>query len=194
MIKPTLKIGFDLDGVLLYNPARIVRPIIVRFKKIFLPAEVNKFHLPKTSFQKLIWNFLHKSSFMAADGIDDIKMLVNEKKIEAFIVSARYDSLKEDFNKWLKILEARKYFAGIYYNDDDEQPQYFKEKMIKKLKLDVFVEDNWDIVKYLNFKFKISNLKLLWIYNFLDRNINYQLKFSSLKNMMLYIISCLDKQ
>jgi len=55
--------------------------------------------------------------------------------------------------------------------------------MIKKLDLDVFVEDNWDIVHYLDSKFKIQHLKhkVLWIYNILDKKIHYPYKYSSLK-------------
>jgi hypothetical protein len=60
--------------------------------------------------------------------------------------------------------------------------------MIKKLNLDIFVEDNWDIVNY--FKSQMSNLKskkkvkIFWIYNLLDRKIKYRYKFSSLKEVI----------
>ena len=55
--------------------------------------------------------------------------------------------------------------------------------MIKKLGLDVYVEDNWDIVRYLNLKVKSQKSKVYWIYNILDRKIKYQYKFSSLKKV-----------
>jgi hypothetical protein len=60
--------------------------------------------------------------------------------------------------------------------------------MIKKLNLDIFVEDNWDIAKYLktqNSKLKTEKkTKIFWIYNLLDRNIKYWYKFSSLKEVI----------
>jgi cytochrome c len=60
--------------------------------------------------------------------------------------------------------------------------------MIKKLNLDIFVEDNWDIAKYLknqNSKLKTGKkTKIFWIYNLLDRNIKYRYKFSSLKEVI----------
>ncbi len=191
MKKQRLRVGFDLDGVLLYNPARIVRPFIVFFKKIFLPKEQNKFHLPKNRIEKLIWLFLHKSSFMTAPGLSEIKKLVMEKKIEAFIVSGRYDSLKEDFNKWLEKIDARKYFSGHYYNSQDEQPHIYKERMIKKLKLDIFVEDNWDIVNHLHNDYK-QKTKIFWIYNIFDRSIDYPYKFAHLKKAVEFIRSSLN--
>jgi len=57
--------------------------------------------------------------------------------------------------------------------------------MINKLDLDIFVEDNWDIVKHL--KMKNEKLKIYWIYNIFDRSINYKYKFSSLKNVINYL-------
>lgn len=179
-----LRVGFDLDGVLLYNPARIARPIIVFLKKIFLPKEQNKFHLPKTKLQKFIWSLLHKTSFTSAGGIEIIKKMIIDKKIKAFIISARYESLKSDFDAWINIIEAKKYFTGIYHNNNNEQPHLFKEQMIIKLNLDIFVEDNWDIVKHLS---KKTNTKIFWIYNLLDRNINYEYKFPNLKETLKII-------
>ncbi|MCS6956674.1 MAG: hypothetical protein NZM02_02405, partial [Patescibacteria group bacterium] len=60
--KKVLRVGFDMDGVLLYNPARIFRPIIFFLKKFLLKRDVNKFYYPKTKLEKLIWLFLHKTS------------------------------------------------------------------------------------------------------------------------------------
>ena len=59
--------------------------------------------------------------------------------------------------------------------------------MIKKLNLDIYVEDNWDIVNHLNVEIKNqkSKIKIFWIFNLLDRNIKYKNKFSSLKSVIL---------
>ena len=173
MKKQILKVGFDLDGVLLYNPARIARPVIVFIKKIFFKKEVNKFHYPKTNLQKLVWLTFHKIVFGPATGYEELKKLIKAKRIKAYIITGRNESLKNDFNRWMKKLEANKYFSGCYFNDKNEQPYLFKEKMIKKLNLDIYVEDNWDIVRNINSKFEIrnSNLKIFWIYNIRTRRI-----------------------
>ncbi len=178
-----LRVGFDLDGVILYNPARVIRPIVVFFKRLFLKKEKNQFHYPKTPFQKFIWHLLHKSSFISADGVDDVKRLVREGKIEAYIVSARYDFLKKDFARWIQKIGASDFCKDCFYNNSDEQPYVFKEKMIKKLSLDIFVEDNWDVVKYLavSNSIKSRHVKIYWICNILDWRIPYLYKFSNLK-------------
>jgi len=178
-MKKQLRVGFDLDGVLLYNPARVVRPIIVFLKRIFFKKEIDKFHYPQTKIQKLIWLMFHKVVFGPATGYEELKKLIKSKKIKAYIITGRNESLKNDFNRWLKKLEADKYFSGSYFNDKNEQPYLFKEKIIKKLNLDIYVEDNWDIVRNIN-----SKLKVLWIYNVFDKNIEYQHKFPSLNKVV----------
>jgi len=192
-----LKVGFDLDGVILYNPARIARPIIAQIKHLLFGKKRDlKFYHPKTEVEKWFWWLFHKSSIYIAPGLDEVKKLVKTKKIKAYLITSRYSFLKNDLKKWLKKTKIDQYFDGIYYNKNDEEPHLFKERMINKLKLDVFVEDNWDIVKYLNLKFKIQprfnrgqNLKLLWIYNIFDRSTSYSLRFPRLKQAVDFIKS-----
>lgn len=179
MKKQPLRVGFDLDGVILYNPARIVRPIIAGVKNIFLKKNGLKFYYPKSKLEKSIWNFLHKSSIFVAPGFEEVKKLAKEGKIEAYLVTARYSFLKDDFEKWVKKTNIKNIFKGYFYNKNDEQPHFFKEKMIKKLKLDFFVEDNWDIVKHLSLK--LSDKKVFWIYNIFDKKNLHDYKFPSLK-------------
>jgi hypothetical protein len=184
-MKKQLRVGFDLDGVLLYNPARIARPIVSFIKKIFVKKKGLNFYSPHTYWEKQIWRLFHKSSIFIAPGLDDIKKLIRTKKIKAYIITARYSYLKNDLEKWLKKMKINQSFSGIYYNQKDEQPHLFKEIMIKKLNLDIFVEDNWDIVNYL--KNRKSKFKVFWIYNIFDKKIKYQYKFSSLKNIVKFI-------
>jgi hypothetical protein len=208
MKNKVLKVGFDLDGVLLYNPARIFRPIIYFIKKYILKRQTNQFYYPKNKLEQFIWFFLHKSSLFPAKGIDEIKQLIKEKKIKVYVISARYESLKEDFLFWKKKIDPENLFSSWYYNEKNDQPHLYKEKMIKKLNLDIFVEDNWDIVKYLktsafatsfakasevkkatadrqNSKLKTGKkTKIFWIYNLFDKKIKYRYKFSSLKEVI----------
>ncbi len=87
-------------------------------------------------------------------------------------------------------MDIDKVFSEIYYNENDEQPHFFKERLIDKLNLDIFVEDNWNIVEHLNNKYKG---KIYWIYNLFDKTISYQYKFSSLKKTVTFIHNKLKK-
>lgn len=185
MKKKVLKVGFDLDGVILYNPIRVARPIIAFFKSIFFNHKKPLFfYYPKTKIEKLFWKILHLSSLFPAPGVNEIKKLVKEKKIKAYLITGRYSFLENDFQQWIKKLKLKNFFEGIYFNKNDLQPHLFKEKMIKKLNLDIYIEDNWDIVNYLQKTLANSNskkTKIFWVYNLLDIRKKYQYKFSSLK-------------
>ena len=181
MNKKVLKIGLDLDGVILYNPARIFRPIISTAKRLVLRKNKDKvnFYIPKTKLEKIIWFWIHKSSIFPASGFKDFLKASKNKEIELYIITARFSFLKEDFEHWLHKIGAPAHVAGWFYNKHDEQPHLYKEKKIKELKLDYFVDDNWDIVRKLN----ASGVKttVIWIYNLFDKRIDYAHKVPSLK-------------
>jgi hypothetical protein len=81
-------------------------------------------------------------------------------------------------------MNAKNYFKSTFYNQDNLQPHVFKEKMINKLQLDYFFEDNWDIVKHLN---KKTKAKIFWISNPLDSAISYNFKFYTLQDAVNYL-------
>jgi spore coat polysaccharide biosynthesis predicted glycosyltransferase SpsG len=186
MSQHKIKVGFDLDGVLLYNPARVFRPITVALKEL-LPKKKNDaihFYYPKNFYEKLLWRVIHLSSLFIAEGLSEINVLAKEKKIEAYIITSRYDCLKDDFERWLKKMDAHLIFVDSFHNAKDLQPHIFKEQKIKELGLDYFVEDNWDIVRHIN---KNTKTKALWITNVFDRKISYDLKFRSLLDALSYL-------
>lgn len=190
MSKKTLKVGFDLDGVILYNPIRIFRPVASFLKPFFFGKKINSkksFYFPHSRIEKILWRILHKTSFTPAKGIELIKNLSKNNKIEAYIITGRYSFLEKDFNKWLKTIKAKTFVKKSIFNIENKQPHVFKEEMIKKLGLDIFVEDNWGIVKYL--RKKPLKTKILWIDNIFDRPIDYKHKFTSLKKTVEYIKS-----
>lgn len=194
MKRKKLRVGFDLDGVLLYNPARIVRPIIslMKKKKVLIDREELEFYVPKPGVGQFFWELLHKSSVWVAPGFEQIKQLKDQKLIEPYLITGRFGHLKQDYLKWKQKMRADQLFLNCYMNDRDEQPHLFKERMIKELKLDIFIEDNWDIVQYLDqtFSQKQDNqdlVKIIWLSNILDFKINYHAKANNLKQALSLI-------
>ncbi|MEX1052412.1 MAG: hypothetical protein WEC80_01030 [Patescibacteria group bacterium] len=185
-MKKELKVGFDLDGVILYNPARVARPILALFRKLFIHKPKSHFYIPQSSVEKLFWFLLHKTSFKPAYGYKRLINLVKNKKIKAYLITGRYSSLKSDFIDWTDKLDAKSVFTKVLYNKNNKQPHKFKEDMIKKYNLDVFVDDNWDIVQLLSEK-KRKALTILWITNFLDQTILFPNKFRSLNQVIDYL-------
>lgn len=183
-----LKVGFDLDGVILYNPARNVRPILAYLRKKFIKKEKEHFYIPATIPAKTFWWLVHKSSIMPARGLKELKRLTKKKKIHAYLITARYDSLRRDFDRWMNRIDAKNIFVKFFHNDANLQPHEFKRRMIEKLDLDYFVEDNWDIIRLINKDSKKKmRTKMLWITNLLDRNIGYKYKFKNFREAIRHI-------
>jgi len=184
--KPPLKIGFDLDGVILYNPSRILRPIVSCIKKQLFHRKKLNFFYPKNEFQRYIWKLVHMTSLYIPDGFNTIKELSKQNKIEPYIITARFGFLKPQLESWAKRNHIRDYFKEIYINEEDKQPHIHKEQKIRELGLDYFVEDNLDIVLHLRSVF--PDKKIIWIYNIFDKNFDYDLKFPTLKKMTNYLL------
>jgi uncharacterized HAD superfamily protein len=185
MAKKILRVGFDLDGVLLYNPARIARPIVTFAKHAVGHRSKTTFYIPHSPLQQFVWKVLHYSSLFPASGLDKIKRLVAHKKIEAYIITGRYGFLKDDFDKWLEKINTDATFQKTILNELNEQPHIYKTRTVKNLDLDIFVEDNWDIVKQLNAE--PGGPEVIWIYNMFDWHITYKPKFLTLKKAVDYI-------
>lgn len=177
MGKP-MKVGLDLDGVILYNPARIVRPIIKSIKHIILPQREHTFYIPNKPWEQQFWRLLHHSSLFVAPGFQEFKDLSKNGLIELYIITARFSFLKKDFVQWMQSIDAKGHNITYFHNVKNEQPHLYKEQKIKELGLDFFVEDNWDIVSHLNKT--LPNTNVIWMRNILDRYIAYPLSVSSL--------------
>jgi len=180
MRKP-VKIGLDFDGVVAYNPFRVIRFPISFLKRNILGIEKLSFWYPKKRWQQIFWRILHESSIFPAKGIDTLKQLIEEEKIEAHLITARYSFLDDHLHKWLEKHKLKKLFKTINLNKNNEQPHLFKEKIINKHKFDIFIEDNLDIVTYLHGKGKT---RIYWIYNFLDRYYKHPFKYPYLEKAL----------
>ena len=118
-MKKILKVGFDLDGVILYNPIRLVRPIaklLKPFKFLILKQKKDFFYFPKSKIEQFLFFLLHKTSFKPDPALKDIKQLVKAKKIKAYIITGRYSFLKKDYEIWLKKIKAKTIFEKCYQN------------------------------------------------------------------------------
>ncbi len=191
MAHHTPRIGFDFDGVIMYNPARAIRRPMSWLKRYVLPAKKSHFLYPKGRIAQCINHLLHKSSFKPARGYQDIVELSKKGNIVPYIVTARWSFLKGDFHKWIHTLHAPQYFRGYFINENNDQPHIFKEKMIKELNLDVFIEDNLDIVDYLREK---TDAEILWISNIFDRHEKRPLAFKGLADAVAYLSSKYSKE
>ena len=167
MKKRIIRVGFDFDGVIAYNPFRVIRLPVSLVKRHFFGEKKLHFWYPEKKWQQIFWILLHESSVFPARGISLLKKLIESEVIEAHLITARYSFLDHQLYRWLNRNKLRKSFNTINLNTKDEQPHLFKERLLKKHRLDFFIEDNLDIVKHLH---KKNSTRIFWIYNILDRN------------------------
>jgi len=184
--KPPLKVGFDFDGVILYNPARVLRPFLgyLRGKKKVNGSEKLVFYHPKKTIQRWFWWLAHQSSLFPAKGLEEIKILQKEGKLTAYVITGRSTFLKSDFNRRLHSLGGSDFITESFITESDEQPHEFKAKIINQLQLDCYVEDNWNIAQYLS---KHTKARIFWISNLADFHFDYADKYLSLAEVVVQI-------
>lgn len=186
MVKKIIQVGIDFDGVLAYNPFRVVRAPITYVKRNILGENKTRFYVPKTPLERIVWAVLHESSVFPAQGVDLLRTLVKEKKIEAHLVTARYSFLQPQLYTWINKHNIENLFSSITINEKDQQPHIYKSNIVKVKKFDYFIEDNLDIVNHMA---KLHPTNVLWIYNVIDRGYPYPYKFPYLQKALEYIAS-----
>lgn len=177
-----LRVGFDLDGVLLYNPLRIARPLITAYKRFTAPKKEKVFHIPHGVIEKTIWKLAHAFSLFTPSGFERIEPLVKSGVIEAYLVTARYDFLKPELDSFVASHHGERFFTKIIMNGKNEQPHTYKERVIRELGLDLYIEDNWNIVEHL--AARQLPTQIWWMYNLADRSIPYPHKFAHFSEVM----------
>ena len=174
LMKRKIRIGLDFDGVVAYNPFRIIRGPIKWFKREFLGIKKVSFFVPRNWWQRILWVVVHESSVWPATGVERLRKMAAGGEVEAYLITGRFGLLEDNLYGWLKRNRLDKLFKSIKMNKQSEQPHEFKLKVVKQLDLDIYVEDNLDVVEYLHGK---TRTKIYWIYNFLDRSHPYPDKF-----------------
>ncbi len=181
-----IRIGFDFDGVLFYNPTRVLRPFIYFVKKYLFGITKTNFYIPKNGISQKVATLMHKSSYKPNKGFEEFLRMVNDPQYEVYIITARPSFIKDDLSKLLAPYDLRK-INGIIQNGKDEQPHLFKERMVKELGLDFFVEDNWDVVKHLS---EETKARVIWVTNIIDTLfIHYPWKANNLEEAITKIVN-----
>lgn len=184
MNNKALKIGLDFDGVIAYNPFRVIRAPIALFKQYILQKKSLNFFYPQNKLQKTLFIILHKSSILPAAGVTKLRELKKTRNCEIHLVTARYSFLDRELYTWLEKHSLLDIFDSININIKDEQPHLFKERLLRELELDYFIEDNLDIVRHLK---NTVTTKVYWVYNFLDITKQHDYKVKNLKQALDHI-------
>ncbi|OGM11249.1 hypothetical protein A2Z22_00620 [Candidatus Woesebacteria bacterium RBG_16_34_12] len=156
-----IKVGFDLDGVIIGKPPFV--PNLVMEKLVRKNNHGLAYRFPESKIEKCIRWLSHYPLLRPPikRNIQFIHELYNSQEYQLFVVSSRFSFLEERTKEWFKFYKLRKLFKEIYINLNNEQPHLYKEKMIKKLKLNVFIDDDLPLLEYL--RKKLGDVELIFV-------------------------------
>jgi len=145
-----IKIAFDLDGVIIDKPPFVPKKLL---EWLFKGGDGGKlfYRFPQSKLEQKIRKFSHFYLFRPPIGIniEFIKKLAAKGEYELYIVSGRYSFLAKETESWLKKKGINKLFKKVFLNLDDEQPHLFKEKKLREIEPDIFIDDDDLIADYL---------------------------------------------
>jgi len=153
------KIAFDLDGVLADKPPLVPKALL---EYLFRGKTKKYLHYryPKAKAEINLRKFSHFYLFRPPIKRNIVFLKrIKEAGAKVYLVSSRYSFLKEETRIWLKKRGLANTFEEIFLNLKDEQPHLFKEKVLREIKPDFYLEDDRSVVDYL--KRKISSRLIL---------------------------------
>lgn len=171
-----MNVGFDFDKVLINYPPFIPYKFVdflYKGKSVFDKNSNQKtleYRFPGIIEQK-IRIFSHFSFFRQPieKNIRVLKKISDNKKNKTYLISSRFGFLKKRTDALIEKNNLKKYFNGVYFNYENKQPHIFKEQIIRKLKIDIYIDDDLDLALYLADKF--PNLKIVWLIDNIDKKI-----------------------
>ncbi len=157
-----MNIGFDLDKVFINYPPFIPAELINWLYKNHRKKQLS-YRIPTTSIERFIRKISHISLFRPK--INENVLFINNfahslNPHRRYLISSRYSFLNNLTYKLLKKYGLYSCFNFIYLNTQDEQPHLFKARLIKKLKIDIFIDDDLELLTYL--KKCYPKMKLFW--------------------------------
>ena len=161
MKKGKVKIGIDLDGVIVDKPFFIPKKLI----EWLFRAHHNhgkKYRIPKWPLEILIRKKSHHWLLRPPirKNLETLKKVINQNLAAVYIISGRYRFLSNETKVWFKKNKLEDLLKSAYINKKNLQPHLFKEKMTKKLKLDYFFDDDPIVINHLKAKIKGLNCYL----------------------------------
>lgn len=157
-----IRIGFDLDGVIIGKPFFIPQILMEKLVRRKVDHQL-EYRFPESKYERLIRYLSHHPLFRSPinKNIELIRELSKSDRYELYVVSSRYSFLEGRTKEWFKYYKLRNFFKEIYINLKNEQPHLYKERMINKLKLNAFIDDDKPLLEYL--KRNVKGVDLIYV-------------------------------
>jgi hypothetical protein len=142
-----MNIGFDLDKIFINYPPFLPS---VLFDKFYKKRDngVLLYRIP-TYPEQLFRKFLHLP-IMRPPIKENLAVLksISKKSNKLFLISSRYKFLEPETTRLVKRYHLDKIFTELYFNFENKQPHLFKNDVLKKLKLDMYIDDDLSLLKH----------------------------------------------
>lgn len=158
-----MNIGFDLDKIFINFPPLVPTRIIDWFYK-GKPDGSLKYRIPGRA-EQLLRLLMHYPLLRRPikENIEFMKKLAAENAHIYYLISSRFGFLKKTTEKLVHKYGLDKMFKSLHFNFSNSQPHIFKNEIIKKLNVDLYVDDDLQLLEYLVNKNPKTNF--FWLNN-----------------------------
>lgn len=163
MKKKIIKVGVDLDGVIIGKPPFVPKEFIEWLYRSHKSKKL-RYRYPGKIEECIRW--LSHIPLLRPPLIENIEALQIFKKnnnCRIVAISSRFKFLEGRTYAWFRKHNIEDLFDEVYLNLENDQPHFFKEKMLKTLRMDYLIDDDIRLVRYL--KKNAHNTKILHMKN-----------------------------
>ncbi len=142
-----MNIGFDLDKVFIDYPP-LVSPKLI--DKLYKKKDNGGLLYRIPAYPEQIFRRISHVPFLRPAIKENMEFLKNipKKGNQLYLISSRFKFLEKRTLKLVKRYNLDKVFDEMYFNFDNLQPHEFKNEIIKRLDLDIYVDDDLSLIKH----------------------------------------------
>lgn len=168
-----MKIGFDFDKVFVDYPPFVPETLInycYRYGMRLVKQSKGLSYRVPGSFEKQFRLLTHADILRPPikRNISALGKIVKNKKHKTYLVSSRYDFLEKKSNHLLKKYKLLPLFDKVFFNFDCQQPHKFKEQILRREKINIYIDDDIELLNYL--AKKLPKISFFWITDNIEKN------------------------
>lgn len=155
-----MNLGFDLDKVFVDYPPFI--PSIIIDNLYRSTRKELSYRIPSKK-EQIIRIISHHPLLRPpiSENIDFVRNTTNKNDNNYFLISSRFGFLRNRTNHLIKKHDFESIFKEMFFNFNNEQPHLFKERVIKKINIHKYVDDDLALLLFLAKKNKKT--KFFWL-------------------------------
>ncbi len=155
-----MNLGFDLDKVFIDYPPLIPDSVLNHLYKKKANG-ILIYRIPSRP-EQILRGLIHLP-FLRPKIKKNIEFLqsLSKKDNKLYLISSRFSFLEKTTDKLTKKYGFDNIFDEMYFNFSNKQPHLFKDEILKKLKIDRYVDDDFHLIKYVAKQNK--KVKFYWL-------------------------------